>query len=65
MAASKCPKCENTRFELAEESPTGSNYKLQFVRCASCKTVIGVLEYYSTSVLIRKLAKKLNIDLDY
>lgn len=61
---SKCPKCERTQFEVAVETPLHSNFKLQFVRCSSCKTAIGVLEYLNNAALLHKLAEKLNIRLD-
>ena len=64
MLKSKCPRCEKTRFEVVLESPDNSNFKMQFIRCWSCKTVVGVLEYYNNGVLIQKLAKKLNINLE-
>ncbi len=60
---SKCPKCESTKFETAEEVPKGSSYKLNFVRCQHCKTVIGITEYYNLGALIHQLAKKLNINI--
>ena len=61
--SSKCPKCESTSFETAVESPKKSNFKLIFIRCASCGTVVGVTDYYNIGVLIHSFAKKLNIDL--
>jgi len=64
MLKSKCPKCEGTWFETVLEVPDNSNFKIQFIRCKSCKTVVGTQEYYNTGFLIHKLAKKLNIDLD-
>lgn len=64
MLKSKCPKCEGTRFESVIETPDNSNFKMQFVRCWSCKTVVGVHEFYNNGALIFKLAKKLKIDLE-
>lgn len=61
---SKCPKCEKSTFETVLDTPNQSNFKLQFVRCSFCKTVVGVLEYYNIGALITKLAKKLNVNLD-
>ncbi|WP_291071942.1 hypothetical protein [Empedobacter sp. UBA5637] len=61
---SKCPNCSNTSFEMVEETPKGSNFKLMFVRCQSCKTVIGFTDYYNTGSLLHKLAEKLRINLD-
>jgi NAD-dependent SIR2 family protein deacetylase len=43
MERSKCPKCEGIYFETVLEEPENSNFKIQFVRCKSCKTVVGVL----------------------
>lgn len=59
MATSKCPKCEGTRFEIQIVSPTHSNYKLTFVQCASCGTVVGVLDFFNIGSLLQNLAKKL------
>ncbi len=64
MVWSKCPKCEKSGFELAEETPLGSAFKLMFVRCSSCKTVVGVTDYLNTNELIYKLAERLKINLD-
>lgn len=64
MLRSKCPKCEGNRFESVIEIPDNSNFKLQFIRCWSCKTVVGTQEYYNIGTLLYKLAKKLNLDLD-
>lgn len=62
--SSKCPKCENSNFEVVNELPVNSNYELIFVRCASCHTVVGAVDYYNIGSLIKKLALKLRIDLD-
>lgn len=60
---SKCPKCENMSFEEVRESPLKSLIMVNFIRCISCKTVIGVRECESSAELIKSLAKKLNIKL--
>ena len=62
--SSKCPKCQATGFESVIETPNNSNFKLQFIRCKSCKTVVGVQDYYNIGNLLYVLAKKLNINLD-
>ena len=59
-----CPSCSNTNFEAVNETPVNSNYELIFIRCVSCKTVVGVLDYYNVGTLIHKLAAKLKVDLD-
>ena len=61
---SKCPKCENTEFEVVNETPVNSNFALIFIRCANCHTVVGVIDYYNVGTLVKKLAGKLKIDLD-
>lgn len=63
MAASKCPKCESTRFELKTGEPTGSRFKVNYIQCASCGTVVGVTDYYNTSSLLEKIGNKIGIDI--
>ncbi|MFW5886967.1 MAG: hypothetical protein ACOCUL_04345 [Bacteroidota bacterium] len=60
----KCPVCSNTEFEAVNETPVNSNYELIFIRCASCKIAIGVLDYYNVGALVKKLAARLDIDLN-
>jgi hypothetical protein len=61
---SKCSKCENTTFEVVNETPVNSNYPLIFIRCVKCQTVAGIIDYYNVGTLVKKLANKLKIDLD-
>jgi hypothetical protein len=63
MSSSKCPHCQKTIFEIEEETPAGSSYKLLFVRCKDCKTVVGVLDALNIGATLKKLASKLNITL--
>lgn len=64
MASSKCPKCDGSIFELAlKDNIKGANFKMYFVQCASCGTVIGVADYLDTASLLDKIAKKLGVDL--
>lgn len=60
-SGSKCPSCKGTTFETVVETPTSSNYKLQFIRCYSCKTVVGVTEFFNIGALIDKIFIKLGI----
>lgn len=62
-SGSKCPECKKTFFELVEDAPTNSNYKYQYLRCSSCKTLITVLPFHNTNVLLETLAKKLNVNI--
>jgi hypothetical protein len=63
MASSTCVKCGSTRFEIKENSPTGSRFKVMFVQCIACGGVVGIMDYYNIGQLIKDLAKKLNITL--
>lgn len=57
--SSKCPKCENTSFELSIEDIRNAQYKISFIRCSSCGTVVGTNEFYNVGILVKKLAKEL------
>ena len=63
MAMSSCPKCGTHRFEMKESSPAGSEFKIMFIQCASCGTVVGVTDFYNIPSLLGKIAKKLEINL--
>jgi hypothetical protein len=57
MAVSTCGNCNSTRFELREHSPSGSEFKLSFVQCASCGTVVGVMDYFNIGSMLEKHEK--------
>ena len=59
----KCPKCEHTQFAIKSFDPIGSRFKLVAVYCNACGAVVGITEYDDTGALIRKLAKKLGVNL--
>ncbi|QAA81378.1 hypothetical protein EI546_06390 [Aequorivita sp. H23M31] len=63
MAYSKCASCNSTSFESSIETPKNSRYKLQFIKCASCGAVVGVMDYYNIGALVQKLAKKMGFDI--
>lgn len=58
---SKCPKCENTSFELAVAAPKGSTVKMYFVQCDKCGSVVGVTDYTDTEGILLKMAEKLGL----
>jgi transcription initiation factor IIE alpha subunit len=65
MAYSKCPSCNNSYFELKENSPTDSQFKLQFVQCSSCGAVVGAMDYWNLGTVSKDIEKKVNkIDSD-
>lgn len=59
MATSSCPKCDKHSFELHTAEPSGSRYKLNFVQCSACGTVVGVVDYYDAGVIGKKQEKAL------
>jgi len=54
-------KCGGTSFELKDYDPKHANYKYNFVQCASCGGVVGVVEAYYNTVLLQKIMAKLGI----
>ena len=63
MAFSTCVKCGNSTFEVAENSPRGSNFKLMFVQCSACGGVVGVMDYYNVGNMLHELAQKMGFRL--
>lgn len=62
MAISKCAKCDNTHFEAVEANPALYKFKVTFIQCSNCGTVVGVLEYLNISATLDVIARKLGID---
>lgn len=63
MALSTCLKCGSHAFEVKEAEPTHSLFKLMFVQCSSCGSVVGVTDYFNTASLLKKIATKLGFTL--
>ena len=63
MAASKCPKCESTNFELKAGAPKGSKYKVMFIQCSACGSVVGVTDFYNVPSLLEIIAKRMGFKL--
>jgi hypothetical protein len=63
LATSKCGKCDGTTFEMTRNSVHGSDYKIMFVQCATCGTVVGITDYYNVPSLLIKLAEGLEVSL--
>ena len=53
----KCPKCEKIQFELVEDYPTGSNFKMIYIRCCSCKTFLQALSFSDTNDVLDRIVK--------
>lgn len=56
---STCAKCGGHIFEVVEQSPMKSNFKIMFVQCASCGTSIGTMDYFDVNSHIDKLEGKI------
>lgn len=63
MASSRCIKCDNGTFEIVENTPRRSAFRLMFVQCSSCGAVVGVLDFYNIGERITELATKLGVTL--
>ncbi|CNI33525.1 Uncharacterised protein [Yersinia frederiksenii] len=61
MALSRCPKCESTRFEMVEKEVANARFKIMFIQCSSCGTVVGTTDYENTPSLLHKLATALGV----
>ena len=64
MATSTCPKCTSTAFELkTPERIAGSNYTYDFIQCAGCGTVVGVVDAHHVPSLLQQIATKFGLQL--
>lgn len=62
MPASNCPKCSTKVFEVVEKDDVkNSNFKLNFVQCANCGTVVGVTDYFNIGQMLKLVMEKLDI----
>ena len=65
MAISKCGNCGRIGgWEMVEQSPLNSEWKVQFIQCMYCGVPIGVLPWHNTAAVLRVLAAKLNVKLN-
>ena len=65
MAYSKCPKCESNFFEVVENSPSYCNYKLLFVQCSKCGSVVGVMDYWNIGTVVKSIEEKVTRNSSY
>ncbi len=62
MAMSTCIKCGNHIFEVVENEPISSRFKLLLVQCSQCGgVVVGALDYYNIGAELQHIKKKLGI----
>jgi uncharacterized protein with PIN domain len=50
-----CPSCQKSGFELVEDFPKGSAWKMQYIRCSNCKTFLQALYADNVSIQIYNL----------
>jgi DNA-directed RNA polymerase subunit N (RpoN/RPB10) len=43
---------------MVEVEPGNWRFKIMFVQCASCGTVVGTMDYFNLSTLIHELKEK-------
>ena len=60
-SGTKCPKCNVTSFEIVEDTPIKSEFKLFFLRCSSCKSIVTAFEYYNIHAQLKQIMKALKI----
>ena len=60
MPWSKCPSCDSHTFEVQENSPSGSSYKIMLVQCSRCGTVVGSMDYWACGTLLKQQEEVLN-----
>lgn len=61
MASPTCIKCGNSTFEVKENAPKNSNFKIMFIQCTSCGGVVGVMDYFNIGNFVKKIADKLGV----
>ena len=71
MAPLTCPKCENHKFEVNSKKLSNYPFKLLFVQCSNCGTVVGVKDEKNIGEMlqqqndaIKKIAAALNVKLE-
>ena len=55
---STCSKCQGHLFELSENSPAKSRYKLWFVQCSTCGVPIGAMEYLNAGTNLARIEER-------
>lgn len=57
---SKCGSCGHGQFEIKENSPRGSRYKLMLIQCASCGVPVAAQDYYNTGAQLTQQQQKID-----
>jgi len=59
MRLPKCPACPSTTFENHPTQLNGYRFPVNFVQCARCGVVVGVLPYWDAGYLANENWKSL------
>ena len=59
MAVSMCPKCDSTLFELKEGKIEHAKFKYNFIQCATCGVVVGVVDFQHVPTLVTQVSSKI------
>lgn len=60
MAQSKCGKCDNSLFEIKENSPNGARFKYYFIQCVKCGNVVSSTDYSHVPGEIKSLKQDID-----
>ena len=58
MAVSKCANCGFEYFEVVKNKPQNFDGDLFFVQCASCGTVVGLVNESNTEVITQSIEEQ-------
>ncbi len=61
MANSACPKCAKSSFEIKEATPAKSHYKIWFVQCSNCGTIVGTMPYFDAGLISKDNQEQIKI----
>ncbi len=54
MARSSCPRCSHGSFQMVEANVVDATYRLLFIQCSSCGSVVGTQSYFDPGYLSKK-----------
>ncbi|MDD5394963.1 MAG: hypothetical protein PHE17_18245, partial [Thiothrix sp.] len=60
MAWSTCPKCGGHMFEIKENEPSGSAYKVMVFQCTGCGHPFGIMDYFNIGTLLQNQKKDIS-----
>jgi len=61
MTTPRCPKCNNSSFEMGEIAIKNAAFKHNAIVCSSCGCIVGMEEIKSLMFMLGEICKKLDI----